>query len=80
MTHADMEGTIRQIFSLALGRPVQAGDDVSMVSEPLWDSIKHIEIIMTLEQEMGVSFEPEDIPKLTTLSSLVAKVKELHAC
>ena len=66
-------------MGLVLGRAIAPGDAVAMQGDPVWDSMKHIEIILTLEEGLGVSFAPEDIPFLTSMELIAAKVKELHA-
>lgn len=72
-----MEEQVIQILSQLFGKEIKKGDNFSMDTEENWDSLKHIELIMTLEDELGISFSPEDIPHLTSLSKIVEKVKEL---
>lgn len=71
------QDAVARLLSLLLGQPVAANDDTRMESCTAWDSMKHIEIIMTIEEHFGVSFEPQDIPRLTTQALLTAKVEEL---
>lgn len=77
MNRADSEKRVAEVVGLVLGRPVRPGEALDKAHEPLWDSMRHIELIMTLEQELGVSFAPEDIPALTSLALITAKVREL---
>lgn len=79
MSEASLERRVENIIGLVLGKAVSPGERLAMASEPAWDSMKHIELVMTLEQELGISFEPEDIPRLTSSYVIIAKVKELHA-
>jgi putative acyl carrier protein len=72
-----MEEQIVLILSQLLERKINVGEEVSANTEANWDSMKHIEIIMTLEEEFGISFAPEDIPQLKSLSKIIEKVKEL---
>lgn len=65
------------LLGVLLGQTVSPEDNVSMESCTAWDSMKHIEIIMTFEEKFGVSFAPEDIPRLTSQALLTAKVEEL---
>ncbi len=71
------QDAVARLLSLLLGQPVAAKDDTRMESCAAWDSIKHIEIIMTIEEHFGVSFDAQDIPRLTTQALLTAKVEEL---
>lgn len=38
----------------------------NMNTVKLWDSISHVEIILTIESEFGVSFDENDIAQMTT--------------
>lgn len=73
-----MEEKIAQILSQILGTEIHAGDNVSVKNTPKWDSLKSIEIIMTLEEEFDISFNPADIPQLKSMDAIVKKVKELQ--
>ena len=72
-----MENKIAEIFSSLFGREIVPGDDFSMENQDDWDSMKHIEIIMTLEEELGISFDAKDIPDMTYLKKIFFKVKDL---
>ncbi len=67
-----------KVMSLLFKREIKADDGLSMAANRKeWSSIKHIEIIMTMEEEFDISFEPEDIPLLTSQNVLWEKVQEL---
>ncbi|MDR0664318.1 MAG: acyl carrier protein [Helicobacteraceae bacterium] len=72
-----MKEKLVKILSAVLGKEVSADKDISMQSEPLWDSIRHIEIIMTVEEEFNIAFATEDIPYLTSKSEIEQKLLEL---
>ena len=64
-------------LSILLGQEFTIDDDVSMENQELWDSIKHIEIITTLEEELGISFNTEDIPKLTSMKKIIEAINNM---
>ena len=71
---------VAEVLSLLLEQPVSAEDNISMEFNKSWDSIKHIEIIMTMEERFGVSFDAQDIPLLTSQAKLASRIRELlHA-
>lgn len=75
-----IETEVARLLSLLLGQAVVPESNMSMATCPAWDSMKHIEIIMTLEEHFQVSFAPQDIPALTSQALIVAKLQELaHA-
>lgn len=72
-----MEKKIANILSVLLGQEINPGDDVSMENQELWDSMKHIEIITTIEEELEISFNIEDIPKLTSMKKIIEAAEKL---
>ena len=73
----DIEKNVAEILSLLLGKNIQPYENCSMKSCPTWDSIKHIEIIVTLEEKFDISFAAAEIPLLITQAMLVARIREL---
>lgn len=74
-----IETAVAAILTVLLGKPVSPGAALGKDTEPAWDSIKHIEILLAIEENLDVSFEPEDIPLLTSMDKIIAKIRELHA-
>ena len=75
-----MENKLKQavdILSVLLGIEIKENSDVSMQNCETWDSMKHIEIITTIEDELGISFEIEDIPNLTSVALILDKIKNM---
>ena len=73
----DIAKKTAEILSLIFNKPVTESDNVSMEAYPEWTSLKHIEIIVTLEEEFDLSFKPADIPLLTSQKKLTAKISSL---
>lgn len=40
-----------------------------------WDSMNHLNLIVDLEMEFGISFEPEEIAKMQTFDEVVSIIK-----
>jgi acyl carrier protein len=69
-----VEERIRGIMALVLKRPVGAGENVTRETEPRWDSLRHVELIFSIEDEFGVMFEEDELAELTNLHALVEAV------
>lgn len=41
-----------------------------------WDSLRHLNLIIELEMEFDISFEPEEIAKLTNVQIIESHIKE----
>ena len=42
-------------------------DDISQSNFEKWESLQHLILIVDIESEFGVSFEPEEIVEMTSL-------------
>ena len=73
----DLDLELTKILELLLDVKIKPGDEVKMNNPASWDSYKHIEIIMSLEQQFNVSFEPQDIPLLTSKKAILEKLSSL---
>lgn len=63
-----MNVKLRQIVADATGIPVaEIGDDASMSQLAAWDSVAHLNIVMSVEQEFGVRFSGEETLELTSV-------------
>ena len=71
-----IETEVKEILSTLLEQEVN--DNTSMQNCEKWDSMKQIEIITTLEEELNISFEIQDIPKLNSYELIVKKIKDIH--
>lgn len=67
----EVRQTIADVFALNV-------DEVSAAatadSTPAWDSINHLNLILALEQRFGISFDPEQIPAVTSVQALADAV------
>jgi acyl carrier protein len=73
---ADALAEIRQIAADVLGVPV---DSVTAASSPEtlegWDSLKHINIMMAIEQAFAVEILPEEMAEIRTIADAVRVVR-----
>jgi acyl carrier protein len=65
--HAQVRRTVADVFALDAG---SVTDATSPETTSAWDSIGHLNLILAVEQEFGVSFDPNQIPKLTSIQAL----------
>lgn len=75
-----MSETIRLVMSQVL--QVEAGtitQDSSPETIERWDSLKHMQLIMALEDELGIQFPDDAIPELLTFAAIEEMVQELSA-
>ena len=56
---------LKRVFELD-----EVSDDISQSNFVKWDSLNHLNLVVELEDEFGVSFEPEDIAEMKSLAKL----------
>lgn len=67
---------IRRIASDVLGVPAaQLTDASSPDSIENWDSVQHLSLVMALEQEFGLQFEPEDMERMRSIGAIETMVR-----
>ncbi len=63
-----MRENIIQVFAEVFGLPhEQFGDDTAPATVRGWDSVRHVELVIALEERFGCTFDPDEVPDLTSL-------------
>jgi len=56
------------------------GDKIQKDSSPetleAWDSVQHLNLVLALEQEFGVAFDPEDIDHMKSIGAISELVEK----
>ncbi|MDR0789414.1 MAG: acyl carrier protein [Bacteroidales bacterium] len=61
---------IRQVLQLE-----NVEDTASQATCLEWDSLRHLDIVLELELEFDVSFEPEEMAKMTSVEAIEQVIK-----
>lgn len=67
-----IKGVLKRVFEME-----EVKDDLSQTTCMQWDSLSHLNLVVELEDEFGVSFEPEDIAEMKSLEAIEMKLKAL---
>ena len=73
MNHDDhqVRRGIIEVVSGVFGLPAETvAAGVSPDRVPKWDSAKHVELVVALEERFGCMFEAEEVPELTSLERM----------
>jgi acyl carrier protein len=66
-----MKEAIVQILADTLGLPPgQVDATTTMESQPAWDSVAHLNLVLSLEQQFGVQFDPEAMVNLVSIPAI----------
>ena len=73
-TRTEIESKVREALATALGKSLPSDGNVSQETEPGWDSMKHVEIMLMLEEAFQITFEPDDFTEMTSLDECVRRI------
>ncbi|WP_130471012.1 acyl carrier protein [Candidatus Magnetaquicoccus inordinatus] len=74
-----MENLVKQIVSNVMAVPVDSiHNDSSPESIDSWDSLRHMNLILALEQEFKVTFSEEQITEMMRVATIISTIKTLQ--
>jgi acyl carrier protein len=79
MDRSRVEQTAVTVLKTLLKHPFDGSADMTRQNTASWDSLKHIEIMFALEDELGVEFSEEELAKLDSVNKIVDAVMVKHA-
>lgn len=75
MTEIEVETKLRNIFSDILGIEPEMVKRNSRQEDILeWDSLGHLRLIMTIEEEFSVKFSMNEIPRYKSIDSFITEI------
>jgi len=77
MTEAEIRDRARIVLAKALKvNPETIGDSASQLDLSQWDSVRHMNVVLALENDFGIEFEDAELPTLTSLPLMVAAIEK----
>lgn len=72
-----MNGKLTRILSDTLGLDAsEIGQDTAMATTPVWDSVMHLNVCMSVEAEFGVALSPEEMIEMTSVLAIEAVLRK----
>lgn len=71
-----MKDEVKDVFKRVLNI-TDVPDNLSQQNCENWDSLRHLNLIVELEDAFDVSFEPEDIAEMKDINSIINKIEKL---
>ena len=56
--------------------PETIANDASQMELSAWDSVRHMNVVLALENDFGIEFEDAELQTLTSLPLLVAAIEK----
>ena len=79
MTDAELDLLVSEVMTSVLKVDVPPGVNISRDDEERWDSLKHIEIILSLESAMGIRFSEDEIAEISSVEDMKNRIRVKHA-
>ena len=73
---AEIMPRIQKTFSTVFGPRVAFRAELRRVDEPRWTSLKHVELIIALEQEFGVRFDGADATDMISIPVVTERIRQ----
>ena len=67
-----IKNIMKEVFELN-----QIDDDITQSSCGNWTSLSSLILVVDLEEEFDIEFDPEDIVEMSSLDSIEIKIKEI---
>ncbi len=71
-----IEATVREVISKVLKRPVNESESIERDTEPKWDSLKHVELLFSLEDIFPIRFDEKELAELNNIDALVESIEK----
>ena len=79
MERSEVYSRLADVFRDVFDREVALADETTAADVPGWDSLNHITLIGTVEDEFDVKFPMKDVVGMKNVGELVDKIIELSA-
>jgi acyl carrier protein len=68
---------LRETLAITLNLdPAEVTETTRQEETGNWDSLAHVNLMVALEETFGVALEPEDFPRLTSVSAILTFLRE----
>jgi acyl carrier protein len=76
MTNSEIKYKAKQVLARAMKVDVgELSDDISQADLSDWDSVRHMNVVIGLENEFNIEFKDSDLPKLVSLPLMVEAIE-----
>lgn len=79
MDRTEVYTRLASVFQDVFDREVTLTDETTAADVPGWDSLNHITLIGTVEDEFDIKFPMKDVVGMKNVGELVDKIIELSA-
>ena len=70
----EVAGRVRELIGIILHRSIGADEEVVQAHEAAWDSLKHMELMLSIEETFNITLDPEDFATMTSVQSCTEQI------
>ena len=74
----DIDIRVAKIFSAILKRTIRPTEEVLRESEANWNSLAHLELVMSIEDDFGVRLSPKQLELFTCKSWIIQELLDAN--
>lgn len=78
MEQGEIDQIVREVFSCVLQRKIKKEEIIDRKNEPLWDSLKHVELIFMIEERFGIRFSESQMTELSGLEGIIGCIMDSY--
>lgn len=79
MSRNQIQRSVLNVINIILKESFSIFDDISRENISSWNSLKHIEIMFAIEEEMGIQFSEDELAKLNSMNKIIDAVVSKYA-
>jgi acyl carrier protein len=77
MNNMETKRHLAEVFAVVFGRPIPV--EAGRKDVPEWDSLKHMQLVFAVEEQFGLQFSEEEIPRLDSMARFVEFIEQRNA-
>ena len=77
MTREEVYSRLKEVFNDVFDKDVELCDSTTAADVPGWDSLTHITLIGTVEDEFDIKFPMKDVVHMKNVGEMVSLIIEL---
>jgi acyl carrier protein len=75
MSAPEITPRIETVFARVFGPRTPFAIELSRLNETRWNSLRHMELLVGLEQEFGIRFDGADATDMTSIAEVIERVR-----
>lgn len=75
MDRESIRTTAAALLALVFGHAIGPAENPTRDREPKWDSLKHVEIVFSIEDAFKIRFDDDEVAELDSLDRIVSSLE-----